>query len=42
MKAGYGGNFIDEVVNVGSMDVETLGALFPSGPRRLPRSSGSR
>ena len=28
MKAGYGGNFIDEVVNVGSMDVETLGALF--------------
>jgi len=28
MKAGYGGNFIDEVVNVGSMDIETLGALF--------------
>ena len=28
MKAGYGGNFIDEVVNVGSMDVESLGALF--------------
>jgi putrescine aminotransferase len=28
MKAGYGGNFIDEVVNVGAMDVETLGALF--------------
>ena len=28
MKTGYGGNFIDEVVNVGSMDVETLGALF--------------
>ncbi len=28
MKAGYGGAFIDEVVNVGSMDVETLGALF--------------
>jgi putrescine aminotransferase len=28
MKSGYGGNFIDEVVNVGSMDVETLGALF--------------
>ena len=28
MKAGYGGNFIDEVVNVGTMDVETLDALF--------------
>jgi len=28
MKVGYGGNFIDEVVNVGSMDVESLGALF--------------
>jgi putrescine---pyruvate transaminase len=28
MKSGYGGNFIDEVVNVGAMDVETLGALF--------------
>jgi putrescine---pyruvate transaminase len=28
MKTGYGGNFIDEVVNVASMDVETLGALF--------------
>jgi adenosylmethionine-8-amino-7-oxononanoate aminotransferase len=28
MKTGYGGTFIDEVVNVGSMDVETLGALF--------------
>jgi adenosylmethionine-8-amino-7-oxononanoate aminotransferase len=28
MKTGYGGNFIDEVVNVGAMDVETLGALF--------------
>jgi len=28
MKTGYGGNFIDEVVNVGSMDVETLGSLF--------------
>ena len=28
MKTGYGGNFIDEVVNVGTMDVETLGALF--------------
>ena len=28
MKTGYGGNFIDEVVNVGSMDVETLGVLF--------------
>jgi adenosylmethionine-8-amino-7-oxononanoate aminotransferase len=28
MKTGYGGSFIDEVVNVGSMDVETLGALF--------------
>jgi putrescine aminotransferase len=28
MKTGYGGNFIDEVVNVGSMDVETVGALF--------------
>ena len=28
MKTGYGGNFIDEVVNVGSMDIETLGALF--------------
>ncbi len=28
MRTGYGGNFIDEVVNVGSMDVETLGALF--------------
>ena len=30
MKTGYGGNFIDEVVNVGAMDVETLGALFDS------------
>jgi putrescine aminotransferase len=30
MKAGYGGNFIDEVINVGSMDVESLGALFAS------------
>jgi len=28
MKTGYGGNFIDEVVNVGVMDVETLGALL--------------
>jgi adenosylmethionine-8-amino-7-oxononanoate aminotransferase len=28
MKTGYGGSFIDEVVNVGAMDVETLGALF--------------
>ena len=28
MKTGYGGSFIDEVVNVGSMVVETLGALF--------------
>lgn len=28
MKTGYGGTFIDEVVNVGSMDTETLGALF--------------
>jgi adenosylmethionine-8-amino-7-oxononanoate aminotransferase len=28
MKTGYGGNFIDEVANVGAMDVETLGALF--------------
>src|SRR6185295_972529 len=28
MKTGYGGTFIDEVINVGSMDVETLGALF--------------
>ncbi|HEX5823921.1 MAG TPA: aminotransferase class III-fold pyridoxal phosphate-dependent enzyme, partial [Candidatus Limnocylindrales bacterium] len=28
MKTGYGGNFIDEVINVGAMDVETLGALF--------------
>src|SRR4051794_4053929 len=28
MKTGYGGNFIDEVVNVGTMDVESLGALF--------------
>jgi adenosylmethionine-8-amino-7-oxononanoate aminotransferase len=28
MKAGYGGDFIDEVVTVGAMDVETLGALF--------------
>ena len=34
MKTGYGGNFIDEVVNVGTMDVETLGALFADrGPR---------
>jgi adenosylmethionine-8-amino-7-oxononanoate aminotransferase len=31
MKAGYGGNFIDEVVNVGAMDVESLGALFAQG-----------
>ncbi|MBA2720868.1 MAG: aminotransferase class III-fold pyridoxal phosphate-dependent enzyme [Chloroflexi bacterium] len=28
MKTGYGGNFIDEVVNVGARDTETLGALF--------------
>jgi adenosylmethionine-8-amino-7-oxononanoate aminotransferase len=28
MKTGYGGSFIDEVINVGTMDVETLGALF--------------
>ena len=28
MKTGYGGSFIDEVVNVGAMDTETLGALF--------------
>ncbi len=27
-RTGYGGNFIDEVINVGAMDVETLGALF--------------
>ena len=30
MKTGYGGAFIDEVVNVGVMDTETLGALFAS------------
>ena len=30
MKDGYGGTFIDEVINVGSMDVESLGALFAS------------
>ena len=30
MKTGYGGSFIDEVVNVGTMDTETLGALFAS------------
>ena len=28
MKTGYGGSFIDEVVNVGAMDTESLGALF--------------
>ena len=28
MKTGYGGSFIDEVLNVGTMDSETLGALF--------------
>jgi adenosylmethionine-8-amino-7-oxononanoate aminotransferase len=28
MKTGYGGSFIDEVVNVGTMDTESLGALF--------------
>ena len=28
MKAGYGGAFIDEVVHVGALDTETLGALF--------------
>ncbi|HEY3163911.1 MAG TPA: aminotransferase class III-fold pyridoxal phosphate-dependent enzyme [Candidatus Limnocylindrales bacterium] len=28
MKTGYGGAFIDEVVNVGAMDTESLGALF--------------
>ena len=28
MKAGYGGEFIDEVVHVGPMDTESLGALF--------------
>ena len=37
MKAGYGGDFIDEVVNVGAMDVETLGALFA---RARPRDRG--
>jgi adenosylmethionine-8-amino-7-oxononanoate aminotransferase len=30
MKTGYGGSFIDEVVNVGTMDTESLGALFAS------------
>ena len=35
MKTGYGGNFIDEVVNVGSMDVETLGALFAERSREI-------
>ena len=43
MKAGYGGDFIDEVVNVGTMDAETLGALFERrGPTRSRRSSASR
>ncbi|HEU0237081.1 MAG TPA: aspartate aminotransferase family protein [Candidatus Limnocylindrales bacterium] len=28
MKAGYGGDFIDEVIHVGALDTETLGALF--------------
>jgi adenosylmethionine-8-amino-7-oxononanoate aminotransferase len=28
MKTGYGGSFIDEVVNVATLDTETLGALF--------------
>jgi len=28
MKAGYGGAFIDEVIHVGALDTETLGALF--------------
>jgi adenosylmethionine-8-amino-7-oxononanoate aminotransferase len=28
MKTGYGGSFIDEVINVGTMDTETVGALF--------------
>jgi adenosylmethionine-8-amino-7-oxononanoate aminotransferase len=28
MKAGYGGEFIDEVIHVGALDTETLGALF--------------
>ena len=45
MKTGYGGNFIDEVVNVGSMDVETLGALFAERvrrDRRVHRRAGDR
>src|SRR4029079_1730030 len=29
------GNFIDEVINVGSMDVESLGALFASRPAEI-------
>jgi putrescine---pyruvate transaminase len=28
MRTGYGGAFIDEVINVGAHDTETLGALF--------------
>ena len=34
-KAGYGGEFIDEVVNVGVADTESLGALFEQRGREI-------
>jgi putrescine---pyruvate transaminase len=34
-KAGYGGEIIEEVVNVGAADTETLGALFESRDREI-------
>jgi adenosylmethionine-8-amino-7-oxononanoate aminotransferase len=34
-KAGYGGDIIEEVVNVGAADTETLGALFESRGREI-------
>ena len=34
-KAGYGGEIIEEVVNVGAADTETLGALFESRGREI-------
>jgi len=34
-KAGYGGEIIEEVVNVGAADTETLGALFESRGKEI-------
>ena len=35
MKAGYGGEIIEEVVHVGALDTETLGALFSQRGREI-------